>query len=344
MSRLDELRLLAKVARMYYEDGLTQRAIASRLDLSQPSVSRLLKRAEAEEIVRVIITPPSNTHSDLESALQNAYGLKEAIVVDSNADEEQLLREIGSAAAFYVTNTLRDAEVIGISSWSETLLSMVNAMQPLSRSTGAEVVQILGGVGNPGAEIHAAHLTRRLAQLVGGKAHFLPAPGVAGSEQARNAFVDDPYVQEAMKLFNRITLALVGIGSLEPSKLLASSGNVFSSAELRSLEKKRAVGDVCLRFFDNNGRPVETPVTRRVISIRLDQLQKARRTVGIAGGLRKLQAIRAALLGRWITVLITDKLVAERLLADVEEFASDGRASQRPAERVASETRSSPRA
>ena len=336
MSRLDELRLLAKVARMYYEDELTQRAIASRLDLSQSSVSRLLKRAEAEEIVRVIITPPSNTHSELESALQNAYGLKEAIVVDSSVDEEQLLREIGSAAAFYLTNTLRDEEVIGISSWSETLLSMVNAMQPLARSTNAEVVQILGGVGNPGAEIHAAHLTTRLARLVGGTAHFLPAPGVAGSEQARDAFIGDPYVQEALKRFDRISLALVGIGSLEPSKLLASSGNVFSPSELRSLEKRRAVGDVCLRFFDHNGQPVETPVTRRVISVQLDQLQKARRTVGIAGGLRKWQAIKAALLGGWITVLITDRLVAEKLLADLE-ISPPKRASGRPSQPAASE-------
>jgi DNA-binding transcriptional regulator LsrR (DeoR family) len=315
MSRLDELRLVTKVARMYYEDGLTQRVIAERLDLSQSSISRLLKRAELEEIVRIIITPPSSTHPELEQALEHAFGLKEAIVVESPGDDEGLLRELGSAAAFYVTNTLQDGELIGISSWSETLLSMVNSMRPLPRSIRADVVQTLGGVGNPSAEAHAAHLTRRLAQLVGGSAHFLPAPGVAGSAEAHDVLIDDAFVRETISLFDKITLALVGIGSVEPSKLLASSGNVFSEAELASLTKQRAVGDVCLRFFDSVGNPVPTPLAQRVIGITPEQLRKVRRTVGIAGGTRKSAAILAALRGGWITVLITDKDVAVELLA-----------------------------
>ena len=72
--------------------------------------------------------------------------------------EEATYREIGSAAAYYLETTLKQAEVVGISSWSETLLAMVEAMHPLPRETEAQVVQILGGVGNPAAE---AHFSRR---------------------------------------------------------------------------------------------------------------------------------------------------------------------------------------
>jgi DNA-binding transcriptional regulator LsrR (DeoR family) len=39
-----------------------------------------------------------------------------------------------------------------------------------------------------------------------------------------------------------------------------------------------------------------------------------RRTVGIAGGERKLGAIRGALEGGWVNVLITDRFTAERLI------------------------------
>jgi DNA-binding transcriptional regulator LsrR (DeoR family) len=83
MARLDELRLMAKVARMYYRDGLRQVQITDRLNIHQSTVSRLLKRAEKEGIVRMTLSMPSGLHPELEDALQSAYGLQEAIVVDA---------------------------------------------------------------------------------------------------------------------------------------------------------------------------------------------------------------------------------------------------------------------
>jgi DNA-binding transcriptional regulator LsrR (DeoR family) len=47
----------------------------------------------------------------------------------------------------------------------------------------------------------------------------------------------------------------------------------------------------------------------------LEQLKRVRRTIGIAGGSRKVPAIRGALLGGYINVLVTDRLSAEKLLA-----------------------------
>ncbi len=314
MTRIDELRLLVKVARMYYQHGLRQTEITTRLNVHQSTVSRLLKRAEKEGIVRITLSVPSGAHPDLEEALQSAYGLREAIVVDSIEDEEQIVRDLGAAAAFYLETTLRPTEVVGISSWSAALLAMVEAMRPTLRCKGAQVVQILGGVGNPGAEAHATHLTRRLANLISGTATLLPAPGVVGSAEARRVLLGDRYVQEATALFASVTLALAGIGAIEPSKMLAASGNIFSPLELDMLRARGAVGDICLRFFDAAGTPVSTPLDERVISIDLPQLRRVDRVVGIAGGLRKTAAIRGALRGGLVNVLITERSTAERLL------------------------------
>jgi DNA-binding transcriptional regulator LsrR (DeoR family) len=314
MARLDELRLMAKVARMYYQQGLRQTEITDRLSIHQSTVSRLLQRAEKEGIVRITLSVPSGAHPDLEEALQTTFGLQEAIVVDSIDDEEQIISDLGAAAAFYVETTLRPTDVVGISSWSAALLAMVEAMHPSQRSRGARVVQILGGVGNPGAEAHATQLTQRLANLIGGAATLLPAPGVVGSPKARSVLLRDPYVQEATALLKSVTLALVGIGAIEPSKLLAASGNVFAPQELKNLSDRGAVGDICLRFFDASGKPVVTPLNRRIISIELEQLRRVKRVVGVAGGRRKTVAIRGALQGRLVNVLITDAHTAARLV------------------------------
>ncbi len=102
MARPEEARQLARVARLYYEDGLTQAQIADQLDLSQASVSRLLKRALEQQVVRITVTSPSGYYPELERGLREEYGLKEVIVVDHNTDEDRLLRNLGSAAAYYL--------------------------------------------------------------------------------------------------------------------------------------------------------------------------------------------------------------------------------------------------
>jgi DNA-binding transcriptional regulator LsrR (DeoR family) len=117
---------------------------------------RACPRAEAagqEQIMRITVSVPPGAYPGLENELEARYGLKEAIVVDTVGDDEQVLRDLGSATAYYVEATLREGDVIGISCWSATLLAMVEAMHPLPRSATAEVVQILGGIGSPAAEI-----------------------------------------------------------------------------------------------------------------------------------------------------------------------------------------------
>jgi DNA-binding transcriptional regulator LsrR (DeoR family) len=319
MARIDELRLMAKVARLYYGAGLRQAEITERLDIHQSTVSRLLRRAEEAGIVRITLSAPSGLHPELEDALLNAYGLREAIVVDSIEQEDQIVRDLGAAAAFYLETTLKPKDVIGISSWSAALLATVESMHPNPRAKGARVVQILGGSGNPGAEVHATHLTQRLADLLSGSATLLPAPGAVGSVEAKRVMLNERFVLEAVALFKSISVALVGIGAVEPSKMLAASGNVFSSHELESLAAHGAVGDICLRFFDARGVPVITPLNDRVIAIELEDLKRANRVVGIAGGRRKTAAICGALRGRWINVLITDRGTAERLVRAAAE-------------------------
>lgn len=312
----EELRLTAKVAYLYYKQQQKQSDIARMLDISQATVSRVLKRAADEGIVRITVNVPTGVYAQLETDLCARYGLKAAIVVHCDDEsDETVFDHIGSAAAYYAESTINKNEVVGLSSWSSTLLAMVDAMHPLTKATSAKVVQCLGGVGNPSANIYASRITERFANLVQGEAIYLPAPGVASSVQMRDELMRNPFVQQAADLFDQVTLALVGIGSIEPSKLLMSSGNVFTPDELSMLQERGAVGDIFLRFFDINGQPVITSLNDRVISMTLEQLKRTRRSVGIAGGPRKTNAILGAIRGGWINVLITDQMTAQRLLS-----------------------------
>lgn len=314
MSRIDELRLIARVARMYYEQDMRQSEIAKQLGLSQATVSRLLNRSKEEGIIRISINLPKGVYTELEETLVKKFGLGDVIVVDSLDDNESLIqRDLGTASAYYLESAIRPNEVIGISSWSATLLALVDALHSVPRKPGVKVVQILGGVGNPSVEAHATRLTSRMAQLVNGEAVFLPVSGVLASEAARDILTADEVAQQAIRLFDHVTIALVGIGAVDPSPLLAQSGNIFVPQELELLRHEKAVGDILYRFYDISGNLVKTGLENRVISMSLEQLRKVSRAVGVAGGSRKYAGILGALRGHWINILVTDHFTASRL-------------------------------
>ncbi|MBS1805642.1 MAG: sugar-binding transcriptional regulator [Acidobacteria bacterium] len=313
MGRVDELRLIAKVARMYYIQELNQQEITDKLQLHQSTISRMLKKARALNLVRFNIATPPGTFADLEDQLTSRFELKDAVVVDCPAEGEAMFRDLGIALAYFLETTLKPGKVIGISSWSRSLFAMVDALHPGGYCADGKVVQILGGVGNTASDFHAIHLAQRLAGSIGAKPVLLQSPAVVGTSEAQRVLSRDPVVQEASALFDKLDLALVGIGSMEPSKMLAVSGNIFSREERAKLQRLGAVGDICFRFYNADGQPIKSSLMKRVIGIDLDKLSNCKRVVGVAGGTQKMQAILGALRGGLIDVLITDQRTAEVL-------------------------------
>jgi DNA-binding transcriptional regulator LsrR (DeoR family) len=300
--------MLTRVARMYHEEGLPQREIALRLSLSQSRVSRLLRRAVQVGVVRTVVVSPPGVYSELEDALRSRFGLLDAIVVDGDT-----LPTLGGATAAYLDATVAAGDRIGIASWSATLMATAEAMSSPVAARAAEVTQLVGGVGNPAVQFRATGLTARLAELTGAKAVPLPAPGLLREASLRDALVRDPSVAGVMAGWDKLTLALVGIGGLAPSALLEQSGNAICASELEDLRARGAVGDICFRFFDADGDAVSSPLDARVLGIAAERLHAIPRRIGVAGGAQKYPAVRAALRGGWINVLITDTASAHRL-------------------------------
>ncbi len=309
-----DLRLLAKVSKLYYEQDLTQQEISERLRLSRPKVSRLLQQARKEGIVQITVISPLGSYAELEQRLEQKYGLQEAVVVEADNAASQLAvsRQIGVAAADYLQQTIQDGDVIGIF-WGVTLNSMVNALQRCE-TCNVHVVQMVGGLGPPEAEEHATGLCRRMAQLLNGKLTLLPAPGLVDSAQVKEVLLSDAYVRNAINMFSRISIAFLGIGAASPSSWIMRN-DVLTLDELEQLRQAGAVGETALRFFDANGQPVNTPLNDRILGITLDELKRIDRVVGMVGGPEKVDVVRAALRGQLLDVLITDHLTAQQLLS-----------------------------
>jgi len=311
-----QARSIAEVARMYYEQRRTQLEIATDLNVSQGTVCRILKRAKKLGMVRTTISPPVGTFVELEELLERKFGLSQAIIAQAPSNSEESMQgAVGAAAAHFLEIALRPRAVIGVASWNASLLSMVEQMHPVWKVSECKVVQILGGEGHPSIERHSSCLVSRLARMVQGDAHFLSAPCLVASKKAAEVLAQDPHVRQTMKLFDRITIAVLEIDSVEPSPLLVGSGNTFSIEELQSLQDKGAVGNICLRFYNVSGEEIRDAVdSNRVFGLKLERLKSIPMVVGVACGTGKHQAILGALRGRWINVLVTDHFTAESLV------------------------------
>jgi DNA-binding transcriptional regulator LsrR (DeoR family) len=308
--------LMVKIAKMYYEQGLTQTEISKRMGLSRPTISRLMQDALQQGIVKIKIASIPGDYSDLMHQVQFKFDLNEVIVVDVTCPltYEGVSHALGIAAAEYFHRVVRDGDVIGLT-WGSALASMVKHLGQ-EKKPHCLVVQLVGGLGSPNTNTHATELVSRMATTLGGKMSLMPAPGVVGSIDSKKLLIADPQISQALDLVRRTDVAFVGIGATKHNPFLMRNEEVITELEMEKLRSQGAVGDISLHFYDIHGVEVDSEFHRRVIGVDYEVLKEIPRVVGIAGGEEKFEAILGAIQGKLINTLITDQVTAEKLMEE----------------------------
>lgn len=308
------LVLMAQVAQLYYEQGATQEHIASQLKLSRPTVSRLLKEAREEGIVQITVRSPLAYVPELEGALVRAFpALRRAVVAAGGAGLSAALvrRNLGRVAAEYIQAHVRDGDLVGVT-WGHTMEEVSARLQPRPRQ-GVTVVQLNGGVSRVGEGSNAGVVVHRFGRAFAAVAHHLPVPAVLASPDLAAALRSDRHTAGLLELGRRANVAIFSVGDPDEGNALVQAG-YFSPAEMERLRRLGAVGDICSRFFTATGAPADPELEARTIGLELAALREKELSVAVAGGPRKVAALRGALAAGYANVLITDEATARRLL------------------------------
>lgn len=305
--------VLAEVATLYWIDKLTQEQIGRQIGRSVPTVSRLLAEAEAAGIVEVRIRYPVAVTPEMQVELTTRFGLRVArVLAASSTDSARLLSQLGELAARYLTTVLGDGMSISVG-WGTTLYEVVQALRPVSYRD-VRVAQALGSLGSKLPAIDNHLIARMLADRLGGTPHVLPAPMIVESELVRAALLQDPQVRETLEIGRRSDISLTGIGVAAPDLAGMYRAGYIDEAALDEIRAAGAVGDILVGFFDQTGRRLDLPVTRRVIGLSLDDLVSIPMTIAVAGGTRKAAAILGALRAGLLHVLVTDEATAREVI------------------------------
>jgi DNA-binding transcriptional regulator LsrR (DeoR family) len=307
---------LVQASRLYYELGETQNAIAERLGVTRPQVSRLLKRARAEGIVEIRIVDRTTAESPAGDALRRSYGLDAVHLAPTVSGPEDLGRRmVGRLAAQVLRGAVRDGEIVGIGDGA-SVSAVADALEDGATPVAATVVPLAGGYWTPGPERDPF---RRIADAFGALPHGLMAPGLLDDAATKRALEAHAGVQAVRDLWDHLDVVLFGIGGR--SWGVASVGQEI----MDRLEGAGAVGEVLIAPFDLDGVFVCPELRERVLAFDARTLGRVPTSIGVAAGESKVRPILGALRAGVVRTLVTDVATAEAVVAlDAETLAPSG--------------------
>lgn len=305
----------AWVARRYFLERRLKREIAEELGISRFKVARLLRSAIDDGLVRfrVEVADAEGVDGDLSAQVQAAYGLRMAAIVPESPDATATMRSVAKVAAQILGESLESGDVLGMS-WGRALNVMVDMLPPLPP---CPVVQMAGGSSDWDLAVNALDLVRRTGAKTGGRVFALHAPLAVADADLAVALRADPSISPTLKMFPKVTKAVVGIGAWRPPG--STMRDILDEADRRLLESLGVVGDACGSFVAEGGVLVDSPVNDRLIAIRPEELRRVPQVIAVTHGAERSVGVRAVLQARLVTTLVTDSGVARELLRMHEE-------------------------
>ena len=314
-------RFLIKAAELYYRDGLSQQEIAQKLHTSRTSISRALIQARNEGYVQIRIQYPEQSNLGLERELEEKYGLTEALIAvpayDQSSDQE-----VAFQAVDYTLRVLKKNMVLGMT-WGRAMHGFVEqlAQDERLRSLSFRNVKIVPFLGTPGvtqldswdATTYSNTLATKVGNLLHCASYNLSAPMYVDGEKEKELIEGIDEISKVLHMAETADMALIGIGSMQKDSSIIKAG-IRTEEEYKELIQKGAVGEIVGRIYDKNGQTVDEDLQRKMIGISLDKIAKIPVRVGISYGKDKVEAIKGAIAGGLVNVLVTDVPTAELLL------------------------------
>jgi deoxyribonucleoside regulator len=306
---MERWKELARVARLYYVQGMPQREIAARLGTSIATVSRAVARARAAGVVTFQINADrEESVHELEAQIEDRFGLNECRIADPQLPLAQgLAVELETALGRLATPGV----LVGVS-WGNTLKGISELLGQIS-SNGAEVVPLLGAMGHQDTGVFPNEIARNFARSLGGVNTLVNIPALVDNEEVRAALISDSSFAPIQHLWKRLGIAIFSVSPISEQSSMFTTG-LFTARQLEELRATGAVAALNFNFLDELGNPVEADLGRRLVCAPTSVIDNAAHRVMAACGDEKVPALLAALAGNHATILLTDQSTGAALL------------------------------
>lgn len=301
--------LLVEIAKQYYEEGKTQDEIAKRFFMSRAMVSRKLAEARKQGVVNIFIDSTGDTMSELERKIFSTFNLKGICVVPVPDNDEDLVVQLTArAGAYYLGQFIDSGDRIGVG-WGWTLYEMSTYFPQLPFGVSL-VCQLTGSVDNAMTRGYANEIIANLYRKVSAReAYSFPCPVMVDNTAISNALRNDAKVNKVLELGKSCNKIFVNIALPERASCLYQAGYI-NDEDIENLKNKGAIGSICCRFFDENGKVCDSSIDDRTMGITIDEISQADCVIACITGKRKSSALYYALRAKMIDILVVDSITA----------------------------------
>lgn len=336
---LADERFLRKIAYMYYEDGNSQEAIAEIEFCSRQTVSKALQKAKDRGIVRISIVPDLRTGylRNLSREVRRELSLEDLILVpgrnfvNAGSDEaiEEVVAEIGGAAADYLDQLLTDSDILAVSGGKTFMRNVVRYLKPARPLPHLQVVSTIGFVEARPSFGDANLIAYDIAQAYGASHTWYTIPAFIPSipeVSIKNMLLLNtrlPTTREAIELTEKANVFMMGLWTPHTNDDLIMRG-ILNREQITLLEERHPIVDINHWVFDKEGHCINEMLDPppyhltgfRIASLKEKIQKEGTKVILVVGGRSSyIPAIRATLKAGIANILVTDHITAQMLLS-----------------------------
>ena len=315
----EERKQLLDVAKLYYDDNLTQAEIARYIGVSRSTVSRMLSEAKEHGLVRIFIADDTVDTGNIERTLMEYFALQAVRVVSvTPGDEKLILQATARESALFAARFLSPSDCIGMA-WGNTLHELAKNLPSLSLPD-TQVVQLMGNIDSATVQSYAMEIIKTTSiRLHTENAFTVPCPIMVDNAIISDILLHDAKISQILQLACNCNKMFINLALPNEFSCLYRAGYI-SDDDLMSLHEARSVGSIGCHFIDENGAMCQPKLDARTIGVSLEDIQRAECVLACVADNKKADVLHAALIGGYIDVLMVDSVTA-KLLLDIHSKA-----------------------
>jgi deoxyribonucleoside regulator len=308
MSSADKrIERMVTIARMYYEQDMTQNEIAKAMGISRPLVSILLSEAKTCGIVTFQIHDVANAQQLMVNQMQQRFsGIQFHIVPDeSSSDATDNL--LAKTAFQYCFRRLPNVKNIGIG-WGSMLSRMTSVIDETLTHSDQTVFPLVGGIRSSYRGYHTNEIVRMIGEKTGSDVHYLYFPAFFDETADLEYIKGMEDFQFINQLWNEMDVALISISNY-PSYPDVGVKYRFGN----DLMKKNAVGRLLAYYYDIHGNLID-PWINGAMQPDMQQLRNSSQVVAVCSTQLRPECVIGALCTNVIKTILMPESLAKKVV------------------------------
>lgn len=312
---------MLRVAHLYHHENKPIREISKITNLSPSTITRLLQRARNTGAVRTSIEESLHRCINLSQAIAERYNLRFVITSPlsyygiKKTERKKRYQDLALEGARYLQHIIRENDVLGVGcNW--LIRDLADYLNPCWKKNIRFFIPVSGMLNLKNDLRNMETFIQKFTMSFGTNYSFPASNGFAKDETQLKTWLKRPEIQEHVTRYKDITISVANVQPLfkkeGPMPILEE--NMYPE-ELEELYNNYAIGEFLLRFFDAEGKEVESAVSKRTFAIDFETYARIPKKVLLAAGDDVVQALDVFLKNKMADILIADEYTASGLLS-----------------------------